>query len=318
MKKTLKENLRSPRSENHTMTAGEWSLLLLLSVIWGGSFPFMKVAVRDIEPMTLIFLRISIGALVLVPALRLQGGRLPRDPASWKRLFIMAFFNNVIPFNLIAWGLQHIDSSFGSILNATTPIFSVILVQILTRSDRLTVNRAAGVLIGWVGVAALLGLDSLSSGGSHLGGQLAILGASCSYALGAIYSRRTAASATPAAVSAGVLSAAAVQAFIAALIFEGIPETLPSASSLLAVAGLGVLCTGGAYLIYYRLLNAAGPTNVLLVTFLVPVTSVLLSVLMLNEQFSLDRIIGSAILFLGLITLDGRLFHRLRKRSDSA
>ncbi len=301
----------SPRTRNASMRLSEWGLLILLSIIWGSSFPIMKTALQGITPMTIVFLRVSIAALILIPAVLLTGNRLPADKKIWGSFVIMAFFNNVLPFNLIAWGLQSIDSSLGSILNASTPIFSVILVHLLTRDDQLTPNRIAGVIIGWFGVSLMIGLGSLLQIGSNPGGQIAVLGASCSYALAAVYGRKRFKGIPSTTAAAGVLTCAAAISLPTIFLFESPLALEPDILPLLAVGMLGVVCTGTAYLIYYRLLASAGPTNVLLVTFLVPVTAIILSILFLGESLAWTTILGAVLLFIGLIAIDGRLIrHR--------
>ncbi|NQT57567.1 MAG: DMT family transporter [Bacteroidetes bacterium] len=315
MRKTaaVTQKIKTERSANKQMTIGEWSLIGLLSIIWGSSFFFMKTAVAEIPPLTIMAARISIAAVFLLIVSAARGKKLPHTVKDWGAFLIMGLFSNVIPFSLIIWGLQYIDSSLGSLLNATTPIFSVILVFILTKDDQLTPNRIIGVITGWFGVAVLIGLGALLHMDGHIGGQFAVLGASCSYALSAIYGRRFR-NFSPLTAAAAMLTCGSVVAVPVALIVEQ-PWTLIPGLSFTAIGAaviLGVVCTGTAYLIYYRVLATAGPTNVLLVTFLVPVTAVLLGIIVLGEVLTLNTIIGAILLFIGLILIDGRV---LKKRA---
>lgn len=295
------------------MTLKEWSLLILLAAIWGSSFPFTKAAVTEITPMTLIFSRMFIASLFLLLILLITRQRFPLGVKRWGTFFVMAFLNSVLPFNLIAWGLQYIDSSLGSILNATTPIFSVILVHLLTREDQLTGNRISGVVVGWIGILVLFGAGSFNSSDNSLWGRLAILGAAVSYALGAIYSRNKIKDIPQISATAGIIIAASIISGAGALVFEDPIHLHPGFSSITSAVSLGILCTGSAYLIYYRLLASTGSTNVLLVTFLIPFSSTLLSIGFLGERLSLNTVSGALLLFSGLLIIDGRLLKSRRK-----
>jgi len=305
--------MKSERSANKQMTIGEWALIGLLSIIWGSSFFFMKTAVAELPPLTIMAARISIAAVFLLIVSAVRGAKLPNTVNDWGEFLIMGLFSNVIPFSLIIWGLQYIDSSLGSLLNATTPVFSVILVSILTKDDQLTPNRIIGVITGWFGVAVLIGLGALLHLDGHIGGQFAVLGASCSYALSAIYGRRFK-KFTPLTSAAAMLTCGSIVAVPAALIIEQPWILIPDISFMAIGAAviLGVVCTATAYLIYYRVLATAGPTNVLLVTFLVPVTAVLLGIIVLGEVLTINTIVGAVLLFIGLILIDGRV---LKKRA---
>jgi len=219
---------------------------------------------------------------------------------------------NIIPFSLIVWGQTHIDSSLASILNATTPLFSVFLAHFLTRDERLTANRLAGILIGWVGVAVLIGVDSLRGCGAHLIGQIAILGAALSYAFAAIYARRFRGM-SPTVVSAGMLCGSTVMMLPLAFLIEQPFSLTPGATTLAALLSLAVISTAFAYIIYFRLLASAGATNSLLVTFLIPVSAILLGVLVLGERPGWNAFGGMALIFVGLIAIDGRLLSRFRR-----
>jgi len=294
------------------MNLTEWMLLLVLSVIWGGSFFFIEVSLREMTPLTIVLCRVGVASLVLLGYVYLTGRRLPKSPGLWGAFLIMGVLNNIIPFSLIVWGQTHIDSSLASILNATTPLFSVFLAHFLTRDERLTANRLAGILIGWVGVAVLIGVDSLRGFGAHLIGQIAILGAALSYAFAAIYARRFRGM-SPTVVSAGMLCGSTVMMLPLAFLIEQPFSLTPGATTLAALLSLAVISTAFAYIIYFRLLASAGATNSLLVTFLIPVSAILLGVLVLGERPGWNAFGGMALIFVGLIAIDGRLLSRFRR-----
>ena len=172
------------------MNLREWSLILVLAILWGGSFFFIGVTVKKITPLTIVLCRVAIAATILLIVVHALGERMPKQPSIWGTFFVMGALNNLIPFSLIIWGQTHIESGLARILNATTPIFSVILAHFLTREERMTGNRIAGVVVGWLGVTIVIGLDSLRDFGVDALSRIAVLGAALSYACAAIYGRR--------------------------------------------------------------------------------------------------------------------------------
>lgn len=172
------------------MSTADWLLLIALSVLWGGSFYFAKVAVLEIPPLTLALGRVVIGGALIAVLIRPLGGTLPRDAATWRMFAVLAAINNAIPFTLIFWGQQHIPIGLASILNATSPLFTVLIAHAATTDDKLTPGRVVGLIAGFAGVVVLIGPDLMSELGRHVLAQLALLAAAFSYALGAVYSRR--------------------------------------------------------------------------------------------------------------------------------
>ncbi|MHA1536011.1 MAG: DMT family transporter [Alphaproteobacteria bacterium] len=291
-------------------------MLVILSVLWGGSFFFNEVALRAFEPLTLVFLRVSLAALVLLIYLRATGEKMPGTGAAWTGFFIMGGLNNLIPFSLIVWGQTHIDSGLASILNATTPLFTVILAHFLTSDEKLTPARMLGVGLGLAGVAILIGPEALLGMGAAVLGQIAILGAALSYGFAGIFGRRF--RGTSAAVaSAGMLCGSAVMVLPLALIFERPFEASPGFDAWSAIVGLAIFSTAIAYLLFFRILAAAGATSVMLVTFLVPVSAMGLGVFVLGEAFTLNAALGMALIFAGLAAVDGRLAARVRRRKTA-
>lgn len=236
---------------------------------------------------------------------------MPSSPGLWGGFLVMGLLNNLIPFSLIVWGQTHIESGLASILNGTTPIFSVILAHFLTKEEKLTTHRIVGVLVGWTGVAVLIGLDSLQGLGLEVVGQIAVLGAAFSYACAAIYGRRFK-GISPVVVAAGMLSGSAVMTLPPALLVERPWNLSPGLITLLALLGLAAVSTALAYIIYFRVLAASGPTNVLLVTFLVPFSAILLGALVLGERLGWNAFVGMGIILSGLLAIDGRLAKKLK------
>jgi len=251
----------------------------------------------------------------------MTGQRMPWSGQMWIAFGMMGIFNNVLPFSLIIWGETQIQSGLAAILNATSPLFSVVLAHLWTRQERLTPNRVSGVLIGLVGVGVLMGPKVLAGLNLTSLAQLAVIVASISYAWSAIYARRfRALGVPPLTVAAGQTVTAAVLATPLALVIDR-PWSFSHAPSLPAwgaLAGLIVLSTVLAYIVYFRILASAGATNALLVTFLSPVSALVLGALILKERVLLVDVIGMLLIFMGLAVMDGRLFRMFRPRVAAA
>lgn len=291
---------------NKVMGVKEWALIGFLSLIWGASFFFVKIAVATLTPLTVVACRVGLAAVLLMGFVLATGRKLPVRIQTWAALFALGAINNVIPFSLITWGQTHIDSSLASILNATTPVFSVILAHLLTHDEQLTKNRLAGVLLGWIGVAVLMGIDSLHGIGMKTAGQTAVLGAALFYALAAIFGRRFK-DLDPVVVATGMLTGSAAIMIPLAFIIETPLSLHPTAVTFGAVFGLAAVSTSLAYIIYFYVLSRAGATNILLVTFLIPVSAIFLGMMVLNETPGWNAFAGMALIFTGLICIDGRL-----------
>lgn len=287
-------------------------MLVALSILWGGSFFFVGIAVKELPPITIVTLRVTIAAIALLTVCRVLGYSLPRKPEVLRAFLIMGLLNNIIPFSLIVWGQTHIASGVASILNATTPLFTVLVAHMLTTDEKLSANKLAGVIIGFVGVATMIGPAALTGERSSLWGQLAILGAAISYAFAGIFGRRFKAMGVPPLVTAtGQISASSLVLIPVALLIDR-PWTLamPSGETRAALFGIALLSTALAYLIFFRILSSAGATNLALVTFLIPVSAIVLGSLVLGEQLALKHLIGMAMIAAGLIAIDGRLLQR--------
>ena len=299
------------KAENVNMVMGikEWALLLLLSALWGGSFFFVEVIVQTMPPLTVVLCRVGAAAVILWIFVILSGKKMPSDPKLWGSFFVIGLLNNAAPFSLITWGQTHIDSSLASILNATTPVFSVVLAHFLTSDESLTKNRGAGVALAWTGVAVLIGVDALAGVGMKIAGQVAVLGAAILYAFAAIFGRRFK-GIDPAVVSAGMLTASAIMMAPMAFVFEQPLAMQPTMITWAALLSLAAVSTALAYIIYFYILSKAGATNILLVTFLVPVSAIFLGVVILGESPGWNAFAGMGLIFAGLICIDGRLFSK--------
>lgn len=292
----------------------EWVLLILLSVLWGGSFFFGEVALSELQPFTIVLGRVSVAAIALYLIVRATGHRMPTSPKMWGTFLMMGLLNNLIPFSLIFWGQTQISGSLAAILNATTPIWTVLLAHFLTADERLTPNRIGGVLFGLVGVVVMIGPDALRGLGINVVAQLAVLGAAVSYAFAGIFGKRF--KGTPAIVTAtGQITGTTLMMIPIALIVDK-PWTLPMPSVGVwgAVLALALLSTALAYTIYFRLLSRIGATNLLLVTFLIPISAIVLGTIILNEQLDMRHFVGMGLIGLSLMAIDGRVFRKINAR----
>jgi drug/metabolite transporter (DMT)-like permease len=307
------------------MSALNWLRLLLLSLLWGGTFLFAAVAIKGwpagaggIPPLTVVFARVAVAAATLLLALRLMGVAVPSGRRVWAAFLGMGLLNNAIPFSLIFWGQSHLPASvaagLASILNATTPLFTVVVAHALTADEKATRAKVAAVLIGLLGVAAMIGADAVGRLGVSVAGQLACLGAALTYAFASLYGRRfKAMGVTPVQTAFGQVAASSAVMLPLALIVDQ-PWTLPAPgiAPVAAVIAMGVVSTALAYILFFQILASAGATNLMLVTFLIPVSGVLLGWAVLGEALKLQHLLGMACIGLSLALVDGRLFRRGR------
>lgn len=297
------------------MGAREWGMLITLSLLWGGSFFFIGVAVKVLPPVTIVALRVSLAAIALLVFVRLAGLSMPRDRRVWLAFFGMGLLNNLVPFSLIAWGQTHIASGLASILNATTPLFGVIVAHLLTDDEKLTVNRFAGVIVGFLGVAMMIGPEALGGLGSNLLAQLAVLGAALSYSLAGVFARRfKRMGVAPLVTATGQVSAASIMLVPLSLIVDHPWSlTMPGLEVWAAIVGIALVSTALAYVLFFRILETAGVTNLMLVTFLIPVSAILLGAVFLGETLEPKHFLGMALIAAGLAAIDGRLLRLLRR-----
>jgi drug/metabolite transporter (DMT)-like permease len=291
-----------------------WMMLLGLSGLWGSSFFFFKVLVAAVPPFTVVLGRVGLAAILLHVFLLLR--RTPMTRAlPWGQFVVMGVLNNVVPFSLIVWGETRVTSGMASILNAMTPVFSVLVAHFLARNERLTGMRATGVMLGVLGVVVLTGPDALRGFASgHLEGEAACLLAALSYAFAGIYGRRFRGLPSLHVATGQVTGATLVMLPIAAAVDHFWTLPMPGVQVWAAFGGIALLCTVLAYILYFRILAAAGATNLLLVTFLLPVTALALGHVVLGEPIKPAAIAGMALIAMGLAAIDGRVAGLLRQR----
>lgn len=294
------------------MGMAEWTMLIALSVVWGGSFLFYAIAVKALPVFTIVLLRVGLGTLALwamVGAMRLA---LPRDLGVWRDFLVMGLINNAIPFSLILYGQREIASGLAAILNAATPFFTVLVANALTADEKLSWNRLAGAALGLAGVAVMIGFDAVDSLGATLIAQLAVVGAAIAYAFASVFGRRFAG--LPPLLTAAGQTGGSTLILLPLVLALDRPWALaaPGVQVWLAIAGLAFLCTSFAYVLYFAILKRAGATNLVLVTLLVPVSAILLGAAVLGERLGPQHLLGMAAIALGLALIDGRLVQARR------
>ena len=298
------------------MTARDWLLLWVLSVLWGGAFFFAAVAVKEVPPLTLVLCRVGIAALILFVFIKFKGEQIPLGWSFLSIFMMMGFFNNLIPFSLLFWAQTAIPSGLASILNATTPIFSIVVAHFLLSDEKMAANKIAGAVLGFAGVAVLFGGDALSGVSISTLGILACLGAALSYGFASVFGRRyRTLGITPSIGALGQLSATTIMMIPIVMFFDQ-PWTLtmPGTEAIGAIVSLAVASTALAYLIYFRVLETAGAVNAALVTLLVPLTAIFLGTVFLDEELAVRHYVGMALILVGLIAVDGRLMARIRNK----
>ncbi|WP_298374326.1 DMT family transporter [Azospirillum sp.] len=288
-------------------------MLVALSVLWGGSFFFVGVAVKALPPLTIVSLRVVLAAVALGVLMRALGMRMPRGGSLWAAFFGMGVLNNLIPFCLIVWGQTQIASGVASILNATTPLFAVVVAHLLTDDEKMTGNRLFGVLLGCGGVVVLVGASAFDGLGANIWAQCAVLGAAFSYSLAGIYGRRfKRLGVSPLATATGQVTASALMLIpVACAVDRPWMLAMPGAATWGALLGIALLSTALAYVLFFRILASAGATNLMLVTFLIPVSAILLGALFLDERLETRQMMGMGLIACGLAAIDGRLFTAL-------
>ncbi|MBJ2153789.1 DMT family transporter [Paracoccus sp. IB05] len=295
------------------MTYQDWALLLLLSVLWGGAFFFAAVAVRELPPLTVVLARTGLAALALAFVLCVLGERWPFRGKAIPAFLIMGLLNNLLPFSLLFWAQTMIPSGLASILNATTPIFAIIIAHFLLADERMTRNKALGIGFGFFGVVVLLGGNLLDGQGFAIGGMLACLGAALSYGFAGTYGRRFRSMGfSSAQVALGQLLATTIMMIpLASLIDRPWTLVLPSFAAIASVVALAVASTALAYVVFFRLLASAGAVNTALVTLLIPVSAIVLGALFLGEALAARHYVGMALIGVGLLAIDGRLVSKI-------
>lgn len=300
------------KTVSQTMGKSEWVMLIVLAVLWGGSFFFVEVALKAIPPLSLVACRVFFAAIFLWIFVFASRRRVPTSWKIWFAFAIMGLLNNVIPFTLIVWGQTQIASGIASILNATTPIFTVVVAGLLLPDERATKLKIAGAITGFIGVVVLIGPAAFTEIGLAVYAQMAVLAAALSYAFAGVFGRRfSGMNVDPVIVAAGQVTTSAILLLPTSLLVDGGLSVDGLGLDILgSVLGLAILSTSMAYVLYFKLLSSAGATNLLLVTFLIPVTAIILGVAVLGEVLNSNHILGMLLIGLALTAIDGRLWRR--------
>ena len=303
------------------MSLRAWIYLLLLSSFWGASFYFIEVGLEHLSPVWLVSLRLISGAICLCAWLTITSVSLPYQLAFWRDCLVMGVLNNLAPFCLIAWGQLSVTGGMASILNANTAFIGVLVSALFLKTEPLRVNRVAGVIIGVSGVAVAIGVNPLSGETGSVWGQLAIVLATLFYALAGVWGRVRLSSYQAVQGACGMLLCSAVLSVPLALLLSGQPSVSLLQSDHLGtlvvlILGIGLLGTAMAYPLYFKVLELAGASNLLLVTIIVPVFALSLDALLLGQLVSWSAMAGFGLVAFGLSVMDGRLYHR-KDSSDS-
>ena len=302
------------------MNRADWGVLVTLAVIWGAAFLFIGVAVKHVQPLTYVWLRLTIAAAGMWVVLRWKGRGLGLPREAWRSILLLALLNNALPFSLFGWGQTHIASGLASILNATTPIWGVVVAHFFTSDERMTPRKIAGVLLGVGGVALMIGPTLLSNLGNSALAQLACVAAALSYALAAVWARRFRKQGlSPMSVTTGQLSAGAIMMLPLMLVVDQ-PWTqpMPPLEAWGSIVALALVCSAFGYVLYFRLIDSSGATNALLVTLLVPPVAILLGATFLGEVLAPQDFLGLGLIALGLAAIDGRALSLLSRRAPRA
>lgn len=292
------------------MNARDWFMLIALGAIWGGSFFFAKVAVAEIPPLNLVLFRVGIAALALHVYLAVAGPSFRVAFTMAGSFFALALLNNIIPFSLMFAGQTAVGAGLASILNATTPFWTMILANLLTDDEKLSWNKVAGIALGMAGTAVMIGPGLLAGLGGPVWAKLALCGMALSYGCAAIFARRFRAL-PPQIVATGQLTASTIIMIPVVLLSHGVEGLFAASTHVWAsVLGLAVLATAFAYILFFSLIRSAGATNASLVTLIVPVSAIILGAVFLGERLEVFEVAGMVLIAAGFLTIDGRLLGR--------
>lgn len=305
---------RAPGKTVFAMGPVEWALLVLLGFLWGGSFNLIQLALREMQPFTLVCVRMLITTVVMMAIAISMGHSLAQPWRVWGNFAVMGFLNNLFPHMMNAYGQTQIPSGLAAVLTACVPLFTVVFAHFLLRDERITTLKVAGVLSGIAGVAVIIGPDALRGLGLKVLGQLALVFAAMSIAMAGIYGRRM--QGIPPLLSATGQAASTLVILVPVMLIHDRPWELPmpGTTTWLSVAGIALGGTALGYTIYFRLLTTAGATNIALVTFINPITALLLGTIFLHEIIEPRHIAGMLLIGAGLAAIDGRVFRLFRGR----
>ena len=300
-----------------TLDSKSIPMLLLLAAVWGGSFFFGEVALREVPPLTLTLHRVIWAVPILVLIVLFKGISVPRSPRIWGAYLVMGALNNAIPFSLIFWGQTQIESGLVSILNGTTAMFAAVVAGLLLPDEPLTAKKVIGAGLGIAGVAFIMGPSALTNFNLSNLAQLAILGATLSYAFAGVWGKTALAGQLPLMNALGMLIGSTVLMIPIVLVFDGLPNLALSLGVWGALIGMAVLSTALAYFLYFAILVRAGAANLLLVTLLIPPVAIGLGAVFLDERIGIEAWIGFAIIGLGFAVTDGRLLPFLFQKASN-
>ena len=300
-----------------TLDSKSIPMLLLLATVWGGSFFFGEVALREVPPLTLTLHRVIWAVPILVLIVLFKGISVPRSPRIWGAYLVMGALNNAIPFSLIFWGQTQIESGLVSILNSTTAMFAAVVAGLLLPDEPLTAKKVIGAGLGIAGVAFIMGPSALTNFNLSNLAQLAILGATLSYAFAGVWGKTALAGQLPLMNALGMLIGSTVLMIPIVLVFDGRPNLALSLGVWGALIGMAVLSTALAYFLYFAILVRAGAANLLLVTLLIPPVAIGLGAVFLDERIGIEAWIGFVIIGLGFAVTDGRLFSFLFQKASN-
>lgn len=296
------------------MTPQDWLLLILLSLIWGGSFLFARIAVLEVPPLTLVLLRVSLAAIALNAILFFFRSGFRPTISHWLAFAGMGLLNNILPFSLIFYGQTEIGAGLAAIVNAMTPIWTILVAHAFTKDERMSSTKIFGTIAGFAGVAILIGVDVIAGLSGTVLAQIAVLGATVSYAFASVFGRRFA-NIPPIETARGQLTMSSlIMLPIAAFYDQFWTLSLPGTNAIWAIILLAFLCTAFAYILFFRLLASAGAVNISLVTFLVPLSAIAFGILLLGEHLAPKHIVGMMLIMLGLVIIDGRLLQWIQKK----
>ncbi|MBN9040211.1 MAG: ABC transporter permease [Rhizobiales bacterium 62-47] len=299
------------------IASADWLRLLFLSVLWGGSFLFVGVAVLELPPFTIVFVRVGLAALLLLPLLWIYRLQVPRTVAGWRPFVVMALLNNVIPFSLLVTGQTMISGGLASVINAMTPVFTVLILAAFGE-ERLVPRRVVGVLLGLAGVIILRGLD-LEFGSKQSLGILSCLGATVFFGLSALWAKRQLTDVEPITAATLQLLSSGVMMFVIAMVIDRPWQLpMPGAATWISLLGLAALSTSLAFILFFQIIRGSGAGNVMLVTLLVPVTAIMLGYFILDEIVTTREMVGALVIASALLIMDGRLLERLSIQKANA
>ena len=285
----------------------DWLLFVLLGFFWGSSYLFIKIGVdAGLQPFTLVALRLLVGLSLLATVVALAREELPRRIQTYGHLVVMGLLSVALPFSLITWAEQSVDSTIAAVLNSTVPLFAIVIAAVVLRDEPITVNRLAGLAVGFIGVAVLVGFNPADVAGGDTTAELALIGSSISYAAGAVYARRMVHGLRPMIPALFQVAFAFLMTAVLAFIFERPIDIPMRADAILAVVWLGLLGSGAAYLVFFRLLGRWGATRTSLVAYLLPVYGLVLGAIVLSEPVDTRLILGTALVIGGIALVNSR------------